>query len=104
MRAQSENADEKKRQLGLILREAMANSEIIFRGNPQQVNAETYKTVALKSIAEKVFEKYPLASTNMKADCVSKLASYSDITTIPDALNPFKIINKPVGGIKESVI
>lgn len=102
LRAQSENADEKKRQLGLILREAMANSEIIFRGNPQQVNAETYKTVALKSIAEKVFEKYPLASTNMKADCVSKLASYSDITTIPDALNPFKIINKSKGTIDTS--
>lgn len=80
----------------------MANSEIIFRGNPLQVNAETYKTVALKSIAEKVFEKYPLASTNMKADCVTKLASYSDITTIPDALNPFKIINKSKGTIDTS--
>ena len=102
LRAQTDNADEKKRQLGLILREAMGNSEIIFRGNPQQVNAETYKTVALKSIAEKVFEKYPLASANMKADCVTKLASYSDITTIPDALNPFKIINKNKGIIDVS--
>ncbi len=38
----------------------------------------------------------------MKADCVSKLASYSDITTIPDALNPFKIINKSKGTIDTS--
>lgn len=82
LRAQSDNAEEKKRQLTQILREAMANSEIIFRGSPQQVNEETYKTVALKQIAEKVFEKYPLASSNMKSDCVNKLASYSDITTI----------------------
>lgn len=102
LRAQSDNAEEKKRQLTQILREAMANSEIIFRGSPQQVNEETYKTVALKQIAEKVFEKYPLASTNMKSDCVNKLASYSDITTIPAALNPFGIINTSKGTIDTS--
>ena len=81
------------------LREAQANSEIIFRGSPQQVNADTYKTVALKGIAEKVFEKYPLASANMKSDCVNKLASFGDVTTIPDSLNPFKIIKKNDGTI-----
>lgn len=97
LRAQSENEEEKTRQLNNILREAMANSEIIFRGTPQQVDAATYKTVALKTIAEKVFEKYPLASTNMKADCVIKLAQYSDVTTIPSALNPFNIINTSKG-------
>jgi hypothetical protein len=102
LRAQSDNADEKKRQLAQILRDAMGNSEIIFRGTPQQVNEDTYKTVALKSIAEKVFEKYPLASTNMKSDCVNKLASYSDITTLPSSLNPFGIINTSKGTIDTS--
>ena len=99
LRAQSDLAEEKKQQLLRALREAQANSEIIFRGTPQQVNADTYKTVALKGIAEKVFEKYPLASANMKGDCVSKLAAYGDVTTIPDALNPFRIIKKQDGTI-----
>lgn len=99
LRAQGDMAEEKKQQLLRALREAQANSEIIFRGSPQQVNADTYKTVALKGIAEKVFEKYPLASANMKSDCVNKLASYGDVTTIPDSLNPFKIIKKNDGTI-----
>ena len=99
LRAQGDMAEEKKLQLRHALREAQANSEIIFRGSPQQVNADTYKTVALKGIAEKVFEKYPLASANMKSDCVNKLASYGDVTTIPDSLNPFKIIKKNDGTI-----
>lgn len=99
LRAQGDMAEEKKQQLLRALREAQANSEIIFRGSPQQVNADTYKTVALKGIAEKVFEKYPLASANMKSDCVNKLASFGDVTTIPDSLNPFKIIKKNDGTI-----
>ena len=102
LRAQTENADEKSRQLSQILREAQANSEIIFRGSPQQVDGETYRTVALKQAAEKVFEKYPLASVNMKSDCVNKLYSYADLTTIPDALNPLKIINTSDGTINAS--
>lgn len=102
LRAQSDLADEKKQQLLRALREAQANSEIIFRGSPQQVNADNYKTVALKGIAEKVYEKYPLASANMKSDCVSKLASYGDVATMPDSLNPFKIIKKNDGTIDAS--
>lgn len=35
----------------------------------------------------------------MKSDCVNKLASYGDVTTIPDSLNPFKIIKKNDGTI-----
>lgn len=99
LRAQSENAEEKKRQLAQILHEAMGNSEIIFRGNPQQVDETTYKTVALKSIAEKVFEKYPLASANMKSNCVTQLASYQDVRTIPASLNPLGIIKTSDGTI-----
>jgi hypothetical protein len=99
LRAQSDTAEEEQQQLSKILKEAQANSEIIFRGTPQQVDGETYKTVALKSIAEKVFEKYPLASTNMKSDCVNKVASYNDVTTIPSSLNPFGIIKISDGTI-----
>lgn len=102
LRAQGDLAEEKKQQLLRALREAQVNSEIIFRGTPQQVNADNYKTVALKGIAEKVFEKYPLASANMKSDCVNKLAAYGDVATIPDALNPFKIIKKTDGTIDTS--
>ena len=70
--------------------------------NPQQVNADTYKTVALKQIAEKVFEKYPMASANMKGDCVTNLAKFADITTIPASLNPFGIIDTKKGIIDPS--
>lgn len=99
LRAQSDLADEKQQQLLRILREAQANSEVIFRGSPQQVNAETVKTVAMKGIAEKIYDKYPMASASMKSDCVNKLAAYADLATLPDSLNPLKIVNKTDGSI-----
>lgn len=99
LRAQSDNANEKSIQLNQILREAQSNSEMIFRGSPRQVNAENYKTESLKEVAEKIFEKYPLASANMKSDCVNKLFEFSNLTTIPDSLNPLQIINKSEGTI-----
>ena len=102
LRAQQDMAEEKKRDLNKLLRDAWNNSEIIFKGSPQQVNADTYKTVALKQIAEKVFDKYPMAATNMKGDCVTNLAKYADITTIPAALNPFGIIDTKKGIIDPS--
>ena len=102
LRAQQDMAEEKKRDLNKLLRDAWNNSEIIFKGSPQQVNADTYKTVALKQIAEKVFEKYPMAATNMRGDCVTTLAKYADITTIPAALNPFGIIDTKKGIIDPS--
>ena len=102
LRAQQDMAEEKKRDLNKLLRDAWNNSEIIFRGSPQQVNADTYKTVALKQIAEKVFNKYPMAATSMKGDCVTTLAKYADITTIPTALNPFGIIDTKKGIIDPS--
>lgn len=102
LRAQQEMAEEKNRDLNKLLRDAWNNSEIIFKGSPQQVNADTYKTVALKQIAEKVFDKYPMAATNMKSDCVTNLAKYADITTVPAALNPFGIIDTKKGIIDPS--
>ena len=102
LRAQQDMAEEKKRDLNKLLRDAWNNSEIIFKGSPQQVNAETYKSVALKQIAEKVFNKYPMAATSMKGDCVTNLAKYADITTIPAALNPFGIIDTKKGIIDPS--
>ena len=102
LRAQGDLADEKQQQLLRILHEAQANSEVIFRGSPQQVNAETVKSVAMKGIAEKIFDKYPLASASMKSDCVTKLAAYTDLNTLPDALNPLKIVNKTDGSIDTS--
>lgn len=102
LRAQQDMAEEKKRDLNKLLRDAWNNSEIIFKGSPQQVNADTYKTVALKQIAEKVFNKYPMAATSMKGDCVTTLAKYADITTIPAALNPFGIIDTKKGIIDPS--
>ncbi len=102
LHAQDDLSTEKQQQLLRILREAQANSEVIFRGSPQQVNAETVRTVAMKGIAEKIFDKYPLASASMKSDCVTKLAAYADLNTLPDSLNPLKIVNKTDGSINTS--
>lgn len=99
LHAQDDLSTEKQQQLIRILRDAQANSEVIFRGSPQQVDAETVRTVAMKGIAEKIFDKYPLASASMKSDCVNKLAAYADLNTLPDSLNPLKIVNKTDGSI-----
>lgn len=92
LRGQQELADEKLRQLRQLLVEAQGNSEIIFRGNPQQVTADNYKTDALVPIAKQVFEKYPFANKSMETSCVTKLSNYTDLKSVPDSLNPFKII------------
>ena len=99
LRAQSDFADEQRNQLSKLLREAQGNSEMIFRGNPKQVNAESYKNDVLKVVAEKVYEKYPLASANMKSDCVTKLAAFGDLKTIPQSLNVSNIIKTADGTI-----
>ena len=92
LRGQQDNVEQKTRQLRQILVEAQANSEIIFRGTPQQVTASSYKTTALKPIAEKVFEKYPFANASMPSGCVGTLAGFTNLSTVPQAMNPFGII------------
>lgn len=92
IRSQQDNIDNKSRELKQLLIQAQANSEIIFRGTPRQVTAENFKTEALKPIAQQVFEKYPYASASLSTDCVNKLANYTNLSTLPPALNPLGII------------
>lgn len=89
--AQKDDAERKRQKLLSILKEAQNNSEIIFRGSPQQVNATNYKTETLKKAAETIYNKYKLAPVPMAASAVSSLAKYPDTSSLPSALNPFGI-------------
>lgn len=94
VRAQKDDAERKRQKLVSVLREAQNNSEIIFRGSPQQVTAANYKTEALKKAAETIYNKYKLAPTSMKSTDVTTLAKYTDTSTLPASLNPFNIFKE----------
>ena len=92
LRAQQADADKNRQEITRILRQSQNNSETICKGSPTSVNGETYKTQALKSFAEQVYNKYPLASRSMSASVVSDLLAYEDSTKLPESLNPFGIV------------
>lgn len=92
LRAQQADADKNRQEITRILRQSQNNSETICKGSPTSVNGETYKTQALKSFAEQVYNKYPLASRSMSTSVVSDLLAYDDATKLPDSLNPFGIV------------
>lgn len=94
VRAQKDDAERKRQKLLSILKEAQNNSEIIFRGSPQQVTAANYKTEALKKAAETIYNKYKLAPVSMKSTDVTTLAKYADTSSLPSSLNPFKIFKE----------
>lgn len=94
VRAQKDDAERKRQKVLNYLKEAQNNSEIIFRGSPQQVTAANYKTEALKKAAEAVYNKYKLAPVSMKSTDVTSLAKYTDTSTLPSSLNPFKIFKE----------
>lgn len=92
LRAQQMDADDKKRQLIRFMHLSQDNSETICKGSPTSVNGETYKTLSLKKFAEQVFDKYQLAPRSMSSNVVDSLLQYDDLNTLPESLNPFKIV------------
>lgn len=92
LQGQQEFADDKKRKLAILLNEAQANSEVIFRGSPQQVNGIDEMKKQIEAAAKTVYNKYEYANKSMQSNCVSQLAGYSDLSTLPHALNPFGIV------------
>ncbi len=94
LKAQKDNAKQKRRDLQQLLISAQSNSEMIFRGSAKQVTADNYTTEMLRPSAETIFHKYHLASSSMKGSCVETLGQFEDFTTIPPTLNPFNIIKK----------
>lgn len=97
--AQKSDEDAKLKELYRLLRQSFDNSEAIYLGQSQNVNSVTYKSEALKRFAESIYNKYPLASSNIKSSAVSEMAQYDDLSTLPPALKPFGIIDGS-GGIK----
>lgn len=98
LKAQKEDEENKRRELIQLLKEAQANSEMIFRGTPEQVDETTYKTQALKAAAEKMFAKYEMAGKNMPAKAVEDLAKFENFMTLSPALNALGIIT-PKGAV-----
>lgn len=94
VRAQKDDAERKRQKVLNYLKEAQNNSEIIFRGSPQQVTAANYKTEALKKAAETIYNKYKLAPVSMKATDVTSLAKYTDTSTLPHSLNLLDIFKE----------
>lgn len=92
LRAQQADADKNRQEITRILRLSQNNSETICKGSPTSVNGETYKTHALKSFAEQVYDKYPLAPRSMPTSVISDLLAYDDAFTLPASLNPFGIV------------
>ena len=90
--SQEESARERKQEIGRILNQALGNSEAIYRGQTQAVDANTYKTKALKAFAEKTFEKYAYAPKSVSTTAIKDLAKYENWSSIPESLNPFGFI------------
>ena len=93
LKAQTDDADAKKRELKRILEEAMNNSEIVFRGNPTVVTKDNYKTESVKPAVETIYSKYALAHVQMPGKCVETLAQYENFDSIPASLNQLGIIS-----------
>lgn len=102
LQGQKEIAEEKKRKLFKLLSDAQENSEIIFRGSPRQVSSMDEMKRQLESAAKIVFEKYPYANKSMQSSCVTQLANYADLSTLPTSLNPFGVVLNQ--GTSQSVI
>lgn len=90
--SQKEDMDNKTQELTRLLRQSLDDSEAVWLGKSQNVNHDTYKTLALTDFAKTVYDKYSLANNPMKSNSVLDLATYEDFSTIPQALNPFGII------------
>ena len=95
LQGQRDQAAIKKRRLMQLLNTAQNNSEVLFRGTPQQVDCTEKMKRQIEEAAKKVFEKYPYANKSMQSNCVSTLANFTSLSTLPPALNPFGIIVNP---------
>lgn len=92
LQGQKEFAEDKMRKLAQLLNEAQANSEVIFRGSPQQVDGVEKMKKQIEAAAKTVYNKYEYANKSMQSNCVSQLAGYTDLSTLSSALNPFGIV------------
>jgi hypothetical protein len=77
--------------------QAFEKGELIFRGTSTPVKSQGSKlrdavNSKLKSIAEKVFDKYAQAPLTIPSSDAEKLLKFHDLRSLPNALNHFDIV------------
>lgn len=102
LKSQEEDAKGKKQEVKRLLGQALGNSESIWKGQTEAVNANTYISKSLKKFAEKTFEKFAYASKSMGINAVRDISKYDNWSSLPDSLNPMGFVNSD-GSINSSV-
>lgn len=98
LKSQEEDAKAKKQEVKRLLGQALGNSESIWRGQTEAVNATTYVTKSLRKFAEKTFEKFSYAPKSMGTNAVKDISKYDNWASLPESLNPMVFV-KPDGSI-----
>lgn len=101
LKSQEDDAKTKKQEVKRLLGQALGNSESIWRGQTDAVNATTYVSKSLRKFAEKTFEKFSYASKSMGINAVRDISKYDNWSSLPDSLNPMGFVN-PDGAIDSS--
>lgn len=92
LKSQEEDAKTKKQEVKRLLSLALANSESMWRGQTEAVNATTYISKSLKKFAEKTFEKFSYVSKSMGTNSVRDLSKYDNWASLPESLNPMGFV------------
>ncbi len=92
LKSQEEDAKAKKQEVKRLLGLALGNSESIWRGQTEAVNATTYISKSLKKFAEKTFEKFSYAPKSMGTNTVKDLSKYDNWASLPESLNPMGFV------------
>lgn len=96
--SQKEDMENKTKELTRLLSQSLDDSEAVWLGKSLTVDHDTYKSEALTEFSKKVYDKYPLANRSMKTNAVLEIATYQDFSTLPQALNPFGIVQTVENG------
>lgn len=97
LNSQQQEAQILRSQLTRKLQMALEAGEFIFRGasRPCKVIADNIRDAAgiwLKSSAEKVYDKYRMASQTVENSASQRILHIDDLRQIPVALNPFNLV------------
>jgi hypothetical protein len=104
LNSQDQEAKRLKYQVRRIVIQGFEKGEFIFRGanKPVVSYGSKFRECAngkLKEVAELVFDKYQLAPISVPGSDAEKLLNFSDLKTLPSALNHFDLI-KGDGGVE----
>lgn len=91
LKSQEEDAKAKKQEVKRLLGHALGNSESIWRGQTEAVNATTYSK-SLRKFAEKTFEKFSYAPKSMGSNAVKDISKFDNWASLPESLNPMAFV------------